>query len=284
MVKQRNIPFGYEMRNGQIQLCPPEVEAVKLIYSSYLQGDSYLTIANIMSELKVRYHDVTTEWNKHMVKRILENEKYLGQGEYPTIISESVWQDVNTIRSGKTGHYKKQPLCVELVKRKIICGECGASFSKDTATNRSGNRWWNCSNPKCSCSMKMKDDALEESISTLLNRLIIQPELLDHHDHMEVPLSLEAVRIQNEIHRELSRSEFNEDYLSTMIFACAAEKYALLGNSIEQHSATGLKEKLHNRTIQTAFDSELFESTVKALLVTADNTISLQLVGGNILS
>ena len=34
-----------------------------------------------------RYHQHTPEWNKHMVKRVLENARYTGTDGYPPLVS-----------------------------------------------------------------------------------------------------------------------------------------------------------------------------------------------------
>ena len=78
MAWQRKIPFGYQIQNGRVACHPEEMDAVKAIFSHYLLGSSYNQIADAMTRQGVRYHQHTAQWNKHMVKRILENEKYLG--------------------------------------------------------------------------------------------------------------------------------------------------------------------------------------------------------------
>ena len=40
-------------------------------------------------------------WNKNMVKRVLENDKYLGTDIYPQLISEEVFRAVNERKSAK---------------------------------------------------------------------------------------------------------------------------------------------------------------------------------------
>ena len=48
MAKNRKIPFGYMMQNGEITTNPKEVLAVVTIFRSYLNGDSLTTIAQSM--------------------------------------------------------------------------------------------------------------------------------------------------------------------------------------------------------------------------------------------
>lgn len=281
MAWQRKIPFGYEMRDGEIVPHQEEAEAVAFIYDCYRQGESYLKIAGAMSELGIRYHATTSEWNKHMVKRILENPKYAGQTGYPAILTADVWQSAQAVRGRKTVGWQSQSPCVELVKRKMVCGECGSVFDKTTATNATGNRWWHCSNPECTCTLKMKDETLEETMTDLLNRLIVRPELLDRPEGSEPPLSLEAARMQNEINRELGKADMNEEYLTALILGCAAEKYAVLDTAESRRKAARLKEEMLERSLLTAFDSALFERAVEALLVSADGTLALRVPGGN---
>ena len=78
MAWQRKIPFGYEVRGGLIQPHPQEADVVRHIFGQYLAGASLLTIAEGMTQCGPRYHQHTAEWNKNMVKRILENAKYTG--------------------------------------------------------------------------------------------------------------------------------------------------------------------------------------------------------------
>lgn len=45
MPKNRTIPFGYFMKNGEITTNPKEVYAVVTIFDEYLKGKSLLEIA-----------------------------------------------------------------------------------------------------------------------------------------------------------------------------------------------------------------------------------------------
>ena len=88
MAWQRKIPFGYMIEGGRVRPHPQESDAVRYIFGQYLAGASLLTIAERMAERGPRYHQHTAEWNKHMVKRILENTKYIGVDGYPRLVSD----------------------------------------------------------------------------------------------------------------------------------------------------------------------------------------------------
>lgn len=88
MAWQRKTPFGYMVRDGETVPCPTEADAVQDIFTRYLAGATYNEIAERMSRGNTPYHQHTSQWNKHMIKRILENGKYLGTGGYPRLISD----------------------------------------------------------------------------------------------------------------------------------------------------------------------------------------------------
>lgn len=53
MAKNRTIPFGYCMRNGQIITEPAESKVVIRIFEEYLNGSSLLQIARLMEFEKI---------------------------------------------------------------------------------------------------------------------------------------------------------------------------------------------------------------------------------------
>ena len=67
MPKNRIIPFGYCMKNGEIITESKELYAVVTIFNEYLKGKSLSEIAALM---EVPYSE-NLSWNKNMVKRII---------------------------------------------------------------------------------------------------------------------------------------------------------------------------------------------------------------------
>lgn len=57
MAKNRTIPFGYCMKNGEITTDPKEVYAVVTIFNEYLNGKSLVEIAKLMETEKIRYSE-----------------------------------------------------------------------------------------------------------------------------------------------------------------------------------------------------------------------------------
>lgn len=77
MAKNRIIPFGYCMKNGEITTDPKEICVVATIFSEYLSGKSLLQIAKLMESEKIRYNADSDKWNKNMVKMGLQKSRLL---------------------------------------------------------------------------------------------------------------------------------------------------------------------------------------------------------------
>lgn len=101
MLKNRNIPFGYCITNGEYAVNDIEADAIRQIFARYINGDSLKTIA---AHMTVPYNVCKPVWNKNMVSRVLENRRYLGENGYPAIISQ---EDFNTANQIKATRYIK---------------------------------------------------------------------------------------------------------------------------------------------------------------------------------
>lgn len=106
MLKNRSIPFGYCMVNGKYALNTPEVEAVREIFADYIGGKSLKTIA---AEMQIPYNMGKAVWNKNMVCRVLENRKYIGENDYPQIITSEDFNMAARIKAERNTYRKPAP-------------------------------------------------------------------------------------------------------------------------------------------------------------------------------
>lgn len=96
MLKNRNIPFGYCITNGEYAVNETEAEAIRQIFAQYIGGDSLKTIA---AQMTVPYNTCKPVWNKNMVSRVLENRRYLDENGSPAIISQEDFDTANQIKA-----------------------------------------------------------------------------------------------------------------------------------------------------------------------------------------
>ena len=87
----RYLAFGYKIADGKLCVEETEAELVKAAFSLYAAGKSYSQIAERFTLSGIRYNIDSDKWNKNMVKRIIENNKYIGRNGYPQIIEEKLY-------------------------------------------------------------------------------------------------------------------------------------------------------------------------------------------------
>jgi hypothetical protein len=244
--------------DGRITVNDFEANAVKEIFSRYISGESYMNIANAMEANGVCYHLGKLEWNKNMVKRILENSKYTGETGYPLIVSADDFERVKMLQSDKTAGYREITEAERLIRSKLI---------------NTGN-----------IRIRQLAAPLESRVTALLNEFIKEPEILNIKP-LNVPApSAETVKLQHELNREFGRSEFNVDYAVTLVFALAAEKYDELPDVTLYNQLTELKAELSRQEPLAEFDSELFSKIADKVTIDADGELSLTAIGGTIIT
>ena len=115
---KRKQPFGYKMKLGEIVPQPQEAETVRSIYLQYLAGVSFKQLAEQLQTEDVPY-DEDKSWNKNMVARILEDDRYIGEKEFPALIPTEQFHAAQERRKEMCPEYKQTPAQKELRK---LCG------------------------------------------------------------------------------------------------------------------------------------------------------------------
>ncbi len=279
MAWQRTIPFGYRMRQGEIVRDPTEADAVKEIFARYLQGDSMQRIAEAMEAQGIRYHERTKCWNKSMVKCVLENPHYLGDDQYPSIISEENFQ---AAQKRKRANNIYAPCRVSGdIREKTVCGHCGAKMIR-AIKNRKTSRW-ECENPDCGNSIHIADEQFNVAIYTLLDTLAHTPEALAARIPIQQKQGNSAQRIANELTNALNRGAESVEYLRTLVFACAAERYNELPDSSIQYKTDKLRQRLESGESGEAIRQDLLNTAVRSIRITDPDNIALELANDQLI-
>ena len=99
----RKLPFGYKMVMGEIVVHPQEAQAVQGIYARYLAGASFNDITDHLKEKGPPY-DADKPWNKNMVARILEDNRYTGTDRFPAILDADQMKETTSLKFFSTGY------------------------------------------------------------------------------------------------------------------------------------------------------------------------------------
>ena len=95
--------------------------------------------------------------------------------------------------------------------------------------------------------------------------------------------STDALRIQNELNLCFNRSDINPDYMKTLIFAAAAERYAVLPDLTPVHDMEALRERLETGPVSDSNLRELLAKAVKAIRIGGQDYIELELTNGTMI-
>lgn len=280
MAWQRKIPFGYAIRAGEAILNPDESELVRQIFQMYLSGLSYQQIAGEMEKRGVRYHQHTEKWNKHMVKRMLENEVYLGNGMYPRLISNEDFLAVRLRRAEKTTE-AASPSEISDIRKKAVCGCCGSRMRRGSRTR--GRVYWRCENEACGQTVSFLEDDLLKSLTKLLKKMASDPKLLTptKTSRQSAP-SMDAIRIENELNLAFNRGTGSAELIRALIYASAAESYAAIPDPTPVHTLAALREHLDAGPADEAALREIMDKAVRAIRMDGKG-ISLELINGAII-
>lgn len=277
MAKNRRIPFGYQMKNGEIVTEPRELYAVSKIFADYLKGKSLLEISRSMQEEQIPYHPGEDfSWNKNMVKRILENEKYLGTETYPQLISADIFHRANNKKIKKATNICIVPGELKEIRNITLCAEC----RKRLFRNQNGT--WNCKTYRCSeFEYVATDQMILSAVLNILNSAIANPSLLDVEAEMSVYTpNGEVVKQKNEISRLMDSTDIEYDRIKAAILELAELKYECCSYDDVPQKTVLLKEIMKGVKRLNTLDVELLLKCAEHITVSHNATIGLELING----
>ena len=280
MARNRVIPFGYCMKNGEITTEPKEVYAVAEIFREYLNGSSLLQIAKLMESENIRYTEDSDHWNKNMVKRIIENEKHLGTDKYPQIIDEDIFNQANEKRIRKANTLNLVCDDLQEIRKVTYCLECGEKLFRKT--NGKGREYWNCGNPDCfKYEYRLTDQMIIGAVLTVLNTAIANPSLLEYGGEISVySPTVDVIRQQNEINRMTDSAQIDFDRVKAEIFRLAELKYDCCTYNDSPQKTEYLKELISGREQLNIIDYDLLKSCVSRILIGHFYTVEIEFING----
>lgn len=269
-MKIRNLPFGYCIKNGKTCVEENAADTVRIIFRLYIQEASYQKLADTLERKGVSYTP-EKRWNKNIVARILKDRRYIGDEEYPSIITRDVFQRAKVANTWSCDSPKHTRL-MKNMRALVRCPMCDGVMSRNFRAN------WRC--PDCmDVSVKVTDEALERSAGELLERsgrVASHMEIPDASSEMGVVQGLE-----DELLQALDQTEFDEVAAKGWAMALASARFDSLGS--EDYETMRLKYILSNREQDGEFDAGLFFDIVSAILIYPSGAISLKLKNGKII-
>lgn len=241
----RKQPFGYRMEFGDIVIDPKESEVVRYIFQQYLIGHSFKALAEDLQQQPIQY-EVQKSWNKNMVARILQDDRYAGEKGFPKILS-------------------RETLDAALKKRSAQNSPVQKTAEEKAFRQLSGHP----------ATAKMMAQTIK-----LLNAIAGSPELLVEPPP---PSQINAVTLGRELEQVLAQMPIDEDSANVLIQEYAAAQYQAIGSG--RYETERLRRIFANRSPMEIMDADLLRSTVSNIQVKGGNVKSIclkntQVIGG----
>ena len=212
---RRAVLYGYQIKSGAFILDPDKAQIVRRIFELYQMGESYSRIADTLNGEGTPYLLEKPVWNKHLIKRILQNPKYTGDGVYPALIPIEQYQNVQNMIQEKAAVYcRKAPREDEKIWGFLTCGACHGELKRIGG----GPKDKSCIYLRCqSCGQRIaisKGDLVRE-ILCQYNAHTSEPK--DQYEPSE-----ELIRLDNTINRGLESPEDPKAIIQTILQAASA--------------------------------------------------------------
>lgn len=275
MKKKRYFPFGYRMAGGQIEIVPEESSLLQNLFDNYLKGASLIKLAETAQQTGIKFRENTERWNKNMIARMLDDERYWNDNGFPPIVSKEIGSAITALRKQKT----TSQCPIQFIKKKLVCCICGENINRN-GKNAPRIRW-DC--PKCGWYFgPITDNELKQAVTEKLLAVCWNPQVAEPDQQPTNSLSIQAVRLTNEINQLLDQREVDTDRLLPLILECAAEKYKTCSIKESDHLTIKIKALFQEHSNDEELNRELFEQTVKQVILQPDGSIKFQLLNGKI--
>ena len=229
-MENRKLPFGYELHDGAIRTNISESGCVLWIFLTYLEGASLSEIAKELNIRGTARYNKTANWNKNMIDRILQDQRYCGDTLYPEIISSKIFQNVQRQRETRS-HAKLQSPAQRMIR---ILG--GGRVSK----------------------------TVEAGVLSTMNYLIQNPDAIQCPEPA-VPDYIQRFRAQRELDMVIDQQPVDEDRAADLIKRIAEAEYDLIDNN--EYETERLRRLFRSADPMDELSADLLQKTVAEISV-----------------
>lgn len=229
----RKQPFGYKMEFGEIVPQPQEAETVRRIYLQYLAGASFKQLAEQLQMEGVPY-DGDKPWNKNMVARILEDDRYIGRKNFPALIEAEQFRAAQERRKEMRPEYKQTPAQKEL--RRL----CGGTVP----------------------------DSVARKVLKILNQVVEDPQLIKI-ESSGVPTTEDIRQRRLELDKLLQTPPVDEEIARQKTMELAV--LTLVSVEMEEYEAHRLRSIFGKQTKLRELDANLLKQGVRKIECRGDN-------------
>ena len=271
-MKNRTMPYGYELRDGKCCVNRNEAEIVTELFAAYARGASYKEFAECMASRGVPYHDGDTAWNKNKVARILNCAAYLGTAEYPALIDRSLYDAAMARKPAYT--ISEETSRARAIREMSRCGCCGGRIRM--SAGREGWVRWNCAD--CDAlGAKATTKNIVPQVEAILASLIRGESIIVEPPHKETQVSA-LMQKESSFAATLEAEDFDEAAAMTAALELAAARYDCIG--VEDYETMRIRHRVEQAAGSTNFDMNLLRDVASEILIQPSGEVDIILKNG----
>ena len=275
MKKTRFIPYGYTIRDGRLIIEHTEAVIIRSIFKNYINGASLKEIASELTQRKIPYTEKTDVWDKARIARIIDNSKYIGDGEYDPIIDENIYTDAVTAKSARQRNTVTHE-CegINLLRNRVKCEKCGYPMVRRICSKRKIKESWTCENPQCGLRIRISDGDLLIKITIIMNRIIENTKLMIPQRKKQYQNSYVLQKMQSDLNTEIEKANPNEKQIISTICDMATQMYkdSQAKDMIIAHIAQKRAELMKP---QENFNRECFADLIEYITIGDNSRVTL---------
>ena len=274
----RMISYGYGMQDGKLSVIVEEAEVVRHIFYEYIAGKRLDVIAEELTRDNVEYFMGNCEWNKSRIKRILDNEKYIGADGYPQIVDDDDFVYARQIKDGKGAkkiHFEEH---IEYLRNnKVTCFQCGGNFRRISKW-RTREKWM-C-RQGCKNEIYVDDNILFSAILEIAEKVVNNPEIIIMPVLEEQVNSLDIRRCTSDVNRIFGEKSPTFAAGKKLIFHLAEMKFEMLDEKTPDVYSDMIVVDCERVVAQGRIDRTFLEKYCDAISVDQEGYITIRFING----
>ena len=277
----RRIFYGYRKDQFDYHIVQEEALVVNKIFRDYLAGHTLLEIAKELTAKQISYYKDKTQWTKNMVCRIIENEHYCGDEEYPRIVDRETFDKAVKHKAEKGGTREKDTEEIAYLKATTICETCGKHFTRKSKYKVRERRL--CMGGCPATTQYLDDPLLFSRIKTVMNAAINQPYLIMLPKEESTYVPSKDIRLkERQIKYLITQPNPMFHPIMKMIYENVTDKFSEM--AIDR--STSISEELfdlfseYEPRDEQALDIPFMKKTVSAIIIQPDGNIRIRFVNG----
>ncbi len=280
-MKNRMLPLGYKMSNGEIVIDEIEAEVVKGIFVEYCKGSPLSVLIEALNAKDSIFKESVAQWNKGRLHHIIVDERYLGNGVFSQIIDKETFDKAHSIMESKRVRKRQMPNEIEYLKGKVYCEKCGGKFKRIYDSNKKER--WVCENG-CKFGKRPTDESIVKSAQQIFEKVFLAPKLLlQTLENVGYKQTTEIMRLTNEIARMNDQNTPSFKTGKTLLFQLASVKFSACKEDKSVYSDF-VFEEIKRAIGSGGIDVKLLRNTVHKVLIMGKDEYAIKFANGAVIT